>query len=334
MAAKIAINGRCLSRRITGVERYAHEISKRLHSSRIVQPNRPLRKITGNLWEQLILPGQIKQNEILWSPANAGPWLIKNQVVTIHDASVFDHPEWFKPAFAAWTRLSWRILAHRAKAIITVSNFSHERLKIHLRIPEEKTHVIHNGVGKPFEPQSQNAVGEVRKKYKLDKPYFLFVGTNEPRKNLITLVQAWENLSSKTHDLFIAGTEGNIFAPMSSHARSMTYISDEYLPALYSGATAFILPSLYEGFGLTALEAMACSTPVIASDIPAFREIFKDAALFVKPQDASEITNIMRNIIDDPSLANTARERGLQLAKTYSWDEAARKTQALLESIS
>ncbi|MBL8078590.1 MAG: glycosyltransferase family 4 protein [Anaerolineales bacterium] len=332
MENKIAINGRYLSRRITGVERYAHEVSKRLHSSRIVQPKRPLRQMTGNFWEQLILPGRIKQHEILWSPANAGPWLIKNQVITIHDASVFDHPEWFKSNFAAWTRLSWRILAHRVKAVITVSNFSRERLKKHLGIPDKKIHMIYNGVGKPFEPQTQDVINKTRSKYKLGKPYFLFAGRNEPRKNLTTLIQAWEGLNSKTHDLFIAGMEGNIFAPISSHARSVTYIPDEYLPALYSGATAFILPSFYEGFGLPALEAMACSTPVIASDIPAFREIFKDAALFAKPHDASEITNVMQNIIDDPSLANTVRERGLQLVKKYSWDEAALKTQALLES--
>lgn len=334
MAAKIAINGRCLSRRITGVERYAHEISKRLHSSRIVQPNRPLRKITGNLWEQLILPGQIKQNEILWSPANAGPWLIKNQVVTIHDASVFDHPEWFKPAFAAWTRLSWKILARRVKGIITVSNFSRERLKFNLGVPDEKIHVIYNGVGTPFEPQTQAVINKIRSKYKLGKPYFLFVGTNEPRKNLATLIQSWEGLNSKTHDLFIAGTEGNIFAPVSSHSKSATIVSDQDLPALYSGAVAFVLPSFYEGFGLTALEATACGVPVIVSDIPVFREIFKDAALFVEPHEASDLTNVMQNIIDHPSLANRVRERGLQLAKTYSWDEAARKTQALLESIS
>ncbi len=333
MTNKVAVNGRCFSRQVTGVERYAQEISKRLTSSRMIQSNSNLGQITGNLWEQFILPAQVRQNEILWSPANAGPWLVKNQVVTIHDASVFDHPEWFKPAFAAWTRLSWKILGHRVKAIITVSNFSRERLKLHLGIPDEKIHVIHNRVGKPFEPQSQNTIDEVRKKYKLDKPYFLFVGTKEPRKNLKTLIQAWEGLSSKTHDLFIAGTTGNVFAPVSSHAKSATYVPDEDLPALYSGATAYILPSFYEGFGLTALEAMACRAPVIVSDIPAFQEIFKDTALFINPYDVNEITNAMQNIIDDPALANRVRERGLQLVKIYSWEEAASRTQALLESI-
>jgi len=333
MPNKIAVNGRFFSRRITGVERYAHEISKRLTASRMILPGKHTGQISGNLWEQFILPGQIKQNEILWSPANAGPWLVRNQIITIHDASVLDHPEWFKPSFAAWSKLSWRILARRVKAIITDSNFSRERLKIRLGIPDKKIHVIHNGVGKPFEPQPQDLIDAVKRKYKLDKSYFLFVGTNEPRKNLSNLINAWESLNLKTHTLFIAGGKENIFAPTSIHANSTAYVSDEELPALYAGATAFVSPSLYEGFGLPILEAMACGTPVIASDIPVFRELFKGAVFFINPQAVSQIANAMQKIIDDQALANTLRERGLQLSKKFTWDEAAHKTQFLLESI-
>lgn len=331
MMNKVAINGRFLSRRMTGVGRYAGEVSKRLNSSRIIQPPNNIGQIEGNLWEQIILPGQIKKDEILWSPANAGPWLVKNQVLTIHDASVFDHPEWFRPHFSAWTRLSWKMLARQVKAIITVSNFSRERLKIHLGVSSEKIHAIHNGVGKPFEPQSKIRIDNVRSKYKLNKPYLLFVGTNEPRKNLNTLLPAWKSLNLETYILFIAGGEGSIFAP-GSKERTAT-VPDDDLPALYSGATLLILPSFYEGFGQTALEAMACNTPVITSDIPVFREVFKDAALFVNPHSISGMANAMQNMIDDQSLANTFRERGLQLAKIYSWDKTVQKTQALLESI-
>jgi glycosyltransferase involved in cell wall biosynthesis len=335
MENNIAINGRCFSRQVTGVERYAREISKRLTSSRIIQPKNNPGQITGNLWEQIILPTQIRENEILWSPANAGPWKIRNQAVTLHDASVFDHPEWFKPSFAAWTRLSWKILSKRVKAIITVSNFSYERLKYHLGIPEENIHVIHNGVGKPFEPQSQKTIDSVRRKYKLDKPYFLFVGTIEPRKNLQTLIRAWESLNLKTHSLFIAGTEGRVFANDERRETRplQNYISDEDLPALYSGATAFIVPSFYEGFGLTALEAMACGAPVIASNTTVFPEILGDAALLIDSKDPVEISNAMQKIIEDQIFADTLRERGLQLVKNYTWDQAARKIKSLLESI-
>jgi glycosyltransferase involved in cell wall biosynthesis len=330
MTHKIAINGRFLSRRITGVERYAHEISKRILPSRVIQPAFT-GKLSANLWEQIALPLQIKRNEILWSPANAGPWLIQNQVLSIHDASVFDHPEWFKPSFAAWTRLSWKILIQRVKAIITVSNFSRERLKIHLRIPHEKIHVIHNGVGDPFAPQSRNKIDDVKRKYKLDKPYFLFVGTNEPRKNLSTLLQAWKNLKNSTHILFIAGAQGSVFS--STNLDISTYIEDEDLPALYSGAMAYISTSHYEGFGLPAFEAMACGTPVIAPNTTAFPETLGDAALLIDPNNSAEITNTMQKMMDDPQLANRLRENGLQHIKNFTWERAAEKTQSLLENV-
>ena len=132
MPIKIAINGRFQKRRITGVDRYAHEVSKRLTGEKyFIAPNRPLGQLSGHLWEQAILPARIQHGDVLWSPANAGPWSVRNQVVTIHDASIFDHPEWFNPTFASWTSLSLKILARRAKAIITVSNFSRDRFRFH-----------------------------------------------------------------------------------------------------------------------------------------------------------------------------------------------------------
>ncbi len=332
MTNKIAINGRFLSRRISGVERHAHEVSKRIRASRVIRPGIQTGQIGGNLWEQITLPMQIKQDEILWSPANAGPWLVRNQALTIHDASVFDHPEWFKPSFASWTRLSWRILARRVKGVITVSNFSRERLKIHLRIPEEKIQVIQNGVGKPFEPQSRDRIHVIRKKYRLDKPYFLSVGTNEPRKNLPLLLNAWKNLANTSHMLFLAGGHGHVFSP--TDAGISTYVNDEDLPALYAGAVAYITTSHYEGFGLPALEAMACGTPVIAPNKSAFPEILGDAALLIEPENIDEISNAMQKIIDQPEFANILRERGLEHVKNFTWERAAQQTQSLLESLS
>ena len=332
MPVKIAINGRFQQRRITGVDRYAHEISKRLTAANyVIMPTQLLGQVTGHFWEQFILPANIQHGDILWSPANAGPWTVQNQVVTIHDASVFDHPEWFNPTFSLWTRLSWKILARRVKAIITVSNFSQERLRFHLGIPEGKIHVIYNGVGKPFEPQPQKTIEMVKEKYGLKKPYFLFVGTNEPRKNLAGLIQAWENLNLKTHSLFVASAEGKVFAPTTSHTESMTYVPDTELPALYSGATAVIVPSFYEGFGLTILEAMACGAPVIISDIPVFRELFDRAALFINPNETQEIANAILKMIEEKLLITRLREQGIEHASKFSWDEAACKIQEIIK---
>jgi glycosyltransferase involved in cell wall biosynthesis len=316
------------------VDRYAHEISRRLSAANYaITPTRPLGQVAGHFWEQMVLPAKIQRGDILWSPANAGPWSVKNQVVTIHDASVFDHPEWFNPTFSLWTRLSWKILARRIKAIITVSNFSRDRLRLHLGIPEGKIHVIHNGVGKPFEPQSQKAIEMVKEKYGLDKPYFLFVGTDDPRKNLVGLVQAWESLNLKSHSLFVAGAKGNVFSnERGRETRPLQmYVSDEELPVLYSGAAAVIVPSFYEGFGLTVLEAMACGVPVIASDIPVFRELFEGAALFADPHEPKEITDAMLKIIEDKSLAMRLQEQGLAHAAKFSWGDSARKTQDVIK---
>jgi glycosyltransferase involved in cell wall biosynthesis len=334
MDLKLAVNARYQHRHIAGVDRHAHEISSRLQlEKRFIKPIRPLGQVAGHLWEQVVLPRLFHAGEILWSPANSSAWSVANQVVTIHDASVFDHPEWFRPAFAAWTRLSWKVLARQAKAIITVSEFSRKRLQHFLKIPDGKIHVVYNGVGEPFKSQSKKRIGEVKEKYGISKPYFLFVGTLEPRKNLKALLEAWKLLNSKTHELCRSGGEGHVFPQPKLQIANSKYIPDEDLPALYSGAKAFVFPSLYEGFGLPIVEAMACGTPVIASDIPAFREIYDDAAMLVDPRKPQEIADAMKTMIEDQSLSENLRRCGFQKAAQLSWDESARKTQAIIESI-
>lgn len=342
MDLKLAVNARFQHRRIAGVDRHAHEISNRLNlQKRFIKPNRPLGQITGHLWEQFVLPRLIRADEILWSPANSSAWSAANQVVTIHDASVFDHPEWFRPAFAAWTRLSWKILAKRAKAIITVSEFSKKRLQYFLKIPDGKIHVVYNGVGEPFKPQNAARIQDVKEKLGIKKPYFLFVGTMEPRKNLKALIQSWEMANLNRFELLIAGAKstGHVFnvthkVPLPRHAQSVTCIPDEDLPALYAGATAFVFPSLYEGFGLPVLESMACGTPVIASDIEAFREVYGNAAMLFNPHEPRQIADAMKTMIEEKSIGETLRQRGLEKAAHLSWDESARKTQAIIGGIS
>lgn len=350
MTPSIAINGRFLTRRQTGVERYAYEISTRLTDARHIAPSRPPGLLAGHAWEQLILPARLRRGEILFSPANAGPWTVRTQAVTLHDASVFDHPEWFRPAFALWTRLAWKILAKQARMIFTVSEFSRVRLQFHLNIPDEKIRVISNGVGKPFEPQSTRAIEAVKEKYNLKRPYFLFVGTLEPRKNLGRLIEAWTRVESH-YELVIVGATGKVFAPADRSAKStdfapksetsesagrIAYIGhapDADLPSLYSGATALVIPSLYEGFGLPALEALACGAPVIASNASAFPEVLGNAALFVDPLDTNGIAKAMQTLAKDSALANELRARGLPRAAQFSWDDSARRIEAILKSI-
>lgn len=331
MSQQIAINARFQTRRITGVDRYAHEVSKRLSlPKRFIKPSRALGQVSGHFWEQFILPNLLQKDELLWSPANAGSWSVSRQVLTIHDASVFDHPEWFRPAFATWTQLSWKILSKRVRAIITVSEFSKRRLKYHLGLPDEKIHVVYNGVGEPFLTQSVKCVEEVKKKLGIRKPYFLFVGTMEPRKNLKGVMEAWAVAGLDEYELFVSGASGDVFANWVSHAESVTYVDDQDLPALYSGATAFVFPSLYEGFGLPVLEAMACGTPVITSNSTSLAEVFGDSALLVSPEKPKEISDAMRAILENRSLADKLRERGFQKARDLTWEKSAREIESVL----
>ena len=177
----------------------------------------------------------------------------------------------------------------------------------------------------------------MKEKYKLVKPYFLFVGTQEPRKNLVKLIKAFGKLNGSTHNLVIAGEKGKVFADSVSRIGNPTYVQflgyvpDSDLPALYSGASAVLTTSLYEGSGLTALEAMACGAPVIASNTTSFPEVTGNAALLVNPRNSNELTDAMKNMLENKTLATTLRERGLQRAAQFTWEESARKTQAIIE---
>jgi glycosyltransferase involved in cell wall biosynthesis len=336
----IAMNARFITRRITGVERYAHEISNRMNPiPRILAPEKILGQVSGHLWEQFILPAKLHRGEVLWSPANSGAWAVRRQAVTIQDASVFDHPEWFRPSFAAWTRLSWKILARTARCIITVSEFSSKRLKLHLGIPSHRMHIIPNCVGQPFGQTDVNQ-GFIHDRFQLRQPYFLFVGTQEPRKNLARLFKAWELVQASLpgFNLVIAGGAGTVFRgtgfeQIPAQTQLLGYVSTEDLPSLYQGATAVVLPSLYEGFCIPAIEAMACGAPLITSNTSALPEVTEGAAILVNPLDCEEIANAMQTIVEDKSLANDLRTRGLKRAAQFSWDESARKTQSLLESL-
>ncbi len=341
MSLQIAVNARYSYRRAAGVERYAREISSRLFPPpRFITPRRALTPITGHLWEQFVLPAKLQAGEFLWSPANTSAWTIRRQAATIHDASPFDHPEWFAPSFAAWTRLSWRVLSRTARAILTVSNFSRERLKFHLGINDRKLFVIPDGVGKPFEPQSQRAIDETLARYGIKPPYFLFVGTLEPRKNLGRLFEAWNDAQVKLAGscLVVAGEAGAVFrgtgfSAIPQNSQFLGYVPDADLPALYAGAQALIAPSLYEGFCLPALEAMACGTPVIASNAASLPEVTDGAAFLVNPMEPRQISAAMQLLAQNKTLANQYRERGFAQAQKFNWEDAAGKLQTLFKSL-
>ncbi len=328
MAREIVVNGRFEGRRVTGVERYASEMVRCLGSEvRVVRPPWPVSGVQGHLWEQLLLPRTLGEDAFLWSPANTGPLAVSRQAVTIHDLSVLDHPEWFNANFRLWYLLLLPRLARRARHILTVSEHSRQSIMRRFNLPEGRVTAIPDGVNlQQFHPTDAAAV---RAKYDLQQPYIVFVGSLDPRKNLERLLQAWIRLTEfRGLELVIAGSRTNIFRPVSVGAtrrrsRILGYVPDEDLPGLYSGAKLFIMPSLFEGFGLTVLEAMACGTPVVTSHAGALPEVVGDSAVQIDPTSAEALAEAIRSLMLDEGRRSELRDKGLQRASQFSWDRSA-----------
>jgi glycosyltransferase involved in cell wall biosynthesis len=336
----VTINGRFLFRRLTGVERYAIEVSRRMNGDvNLIKPKFPLHGLGGHLWEQLVLPRLLDPERVLWSPANTGPISISNQVLTLHDVSTFDHPEWFRSGFSAWYRLLLPRLVHKARQVITVSEFSRNRIVQTFRLDSRNVVSIPEGVDlNHFSPATPEQINRVRQKFKLFGDYLLVVATLEPRKNLVRLLQAWQSIVDRLKDtyLVIAGGTYPVFRPIdpmnhTERVRWLGYIQEEHLPALYSGAKAFILPSLYEGFGLSVLEAMACGTPVIVSSAGALPEVVGKAGSYVDPLNVAMIAETIERVIGDEKLRADCQAHGRERASRFSWDYTSRCIQQVLE---
>jgi glycosyltransferase involved in cell wall biosynthesis len=320
----VVVNGRFLERRITGVERYGREILGRLGSTlRVVRCEGWGDGVRGHLWEQVVLAGQVGPDQVLWSPANTGPLYIENQVLTLHDISPLEHPEWFRPAFALWYRLFVPLLVRRVRRVVTSSEFVRMMLLKRFGLPAERVMVVPGGVDtRTFYPSMTP---------RLDLPpcYVLFVGSLQPRKNLARLLDAWIRIKDALPDvwLLIAGIGGDAFRPtvlaVTERVKFLGAVPDADLPGLYASATILILPSLDEGFGLPILEAMACGTMVIASRAGALPEVVGDSGLFFDPLDVDEIADTLRCGLQDSALRESLREKGLTRAQRFSWDSSA-----------
>jgi glycosyltransferase involved in cell wall biosynthesis len=233
-------------------------------------------------------------------------------------------------------------LVAQLQHVIAISEFTKRRLLEHFQIDPTKISVVPNGVDSVFRPYPVERVKEVRKRIGLgEMPYVLCVSSLEPRKNLKRLLEAWARLPHALHDdhqLVLAGAKGNaavfgdagIENPPPS-TKFTGYVAQEDLPALYSGAILFAYPSLYEGFGLPPLEAMACGVPVVTSDTSSIPEVTDGAAITVDPMNTEAIAEGLRELMTNENLRSSLAERGLKRAAQLSWDTTARKTWAILE---
>jgi glycosyltransferase involved in cell wall biosynthesis len=262
-------------------------------------------------------------------------------VLTIHDLCVIDHPEWFDPKFALWYRWLLPRLARQVKMIVTDSSYSRIRIQQVFRICESKIRQAPGGVDqRVFRPRSLAEQQRVHLKYGLPNAYILFVGTLEPRKNLSTLIRAWKHIRDQIQHLHlvIAGAPGRQFQNRETgrdvHDPSICWVGrveDADLPALYSGALLFVWPSLYEGFGLPPLEAMACGTPVVAGDATALPEVIGEAGTLVPARSEEKLAAAVLNLAENEDLRREFIRKGFERVQSFTWERTASFVQEAIE---
>ncbi len=268
-------------------------------------------------------------------------------VVTIHDCIHLRFPQYL-PNRAAYfyARATMWAAARQADAILTVSEASKLDILRYCKVPEQKVVVVHNAIDERFStvPDAED-VARVRERYQLTHGFILYVGNIKPHKNLVRLIEAFARVRRGPHEdlkLLIIGDQISKLPALRlavhhhklhKHVRFLGYIPDETLSVLYRLAAAFVFPSLYEGFGLPPLEAMACGAPVVTSNTSSLPEVAGDAAVLVDPYSVDAIVEGIERVIDDPAFAAELRRRGPLRAREFSWERSVAKTHDLYTAI-
>jgi glycosyltransferase involved in cell wall biosynthesis len=284
--------------------------------------------------------------DVLHVQYTAPPFCRVPLVTTIHDLA-FEHlPETFTRRGRAQLRLTVRHTARHSTRIATVSEFSKQDIVATYRIPAERITVTYNGVGQIYSQHaSRPGEGvEIREKFGIKGEYILAVGSLQPRKNLIRLLRSYallrRELGDSTPQLVLVGRRlwlyDEVFREvgrmeLQNHVIFTEYVAEELLPALYRSARVFVYPSLFEGFGLPPLEAMACGTPVVASSTSSLPEVVADAGLLVDPYDERAIAAAILRLLRDEDLRTSLISRGVRRAGLFTWQTAAEKTLELYQ---
>lgn len=285
--------------------------------------------------------------DVLFVPAHALPLApAPHSVITIHDLGFLHHPETHTYAQRLYHQLFTYLSARRATHIIAISEATKRDLQRYYGTPAGKISVIYHGVHPRFKPVTDQAVlHQLMQRYDILPPYLLFVSTIQPRKNIARLIEAFARVRATIGDdvmLVLAGKPGWLTDQIERRAaelgiadmvRFIGYVADTDLPALLSGALAYVVPSLYEGFGMTVLEAQACGTPVLASNTSSLPEVTGDAGLLVDPYNVDSIAHGIVRLVQDEALRADLRKRGLQHAAGWTWERTARQTLAVLEQV-
>ncbi len=349
----IYINGRFLTQPMTGVARYAYNICKALtglgYSFTLICPHRPILSCyntegfniihfgvgTSHFWEQCILPFffVFRKKCLLLSLTGLGTILVRRKVMAIHDLAFLRNPSWYSFTYYWFYKIVTPIVARLANRIITVSNFSKsEILKFYRFLKEDKICVVYNAVNRE-QFKKLNYCENIE-----ESAFVLAVSSIDPRKNFTRLIEAFEGI--KTAKLYIVGAYNRVFQEQKElkhipeNVHFLGRIEDEQLVRLYNNAECFIFPSLYEGFGLPPLEAMACGCPVLVSDIPVEREVCGEAAQYFNPLDTKDIHDAICRYLDETKeMKALLQERGYDNLKRFSWDQSASCIMQIIDKI-
>lgn len=295
------------------------------------------------VWEQVVWPWQARRHDVLHSMAFVTPLVaFSPTVVTVYDLSFLHFPERF-PALQRWYLASQtRRSCRAARQVITISESSRQDVHHFFGVPLAQIDVVYPGVNGRYRPLPPEQITAFRKTHNLPERFVLHVGTLQPRKNIATLLAALAKLADPDLYLVLVGGKGWFYDEIFAQIQSLGlvdrvifpgYVADEELPLWYNAAALFAFPSVYEGFGMPVVEAMACGAPVVAANASSIPEAVGDAGLLFAPQDAAELAQRMASVLNDSALSATMRAKGWQQARKFSWEAAGRETAVIYHQL-
>jgi len=340
----IYINGRFLTQSMTGVERYAYNICKamaHLHQPFIIVcPKAPIHQDydvsdlnivhygigNSHFWEQCVLPFFFigKKDYVVLSFTGLGSILIRHKIMTVHDLAFLKNPSWYSRTYYWYYKFMTPLAVKTSQHILTVSEFSKsEILGFYPFLKPDHISVVYNAINKELFKPLASDLSPLN-----SEPFVLCVSSIDPRKNFVRLIEACKGLTNAK--LYIVGKPNHVFNQQikfdttSDHIHFLGRVNDEELVRLYNQAACFVFPSLYEGFGLPPLEAMACGCPVLVSDIPVEHEVCSDAALYFNPLAPDEILHAITQYLNNANvIKEKMRQKGYENITRFSWEKSA-----------